>query len=254
MQRQPAPVDRVGDRAAEQAATITSGTSATSADQADGERGVRQLVDLERDRELRQLRAGERDASSRTTSAGSPAISRSGVVSATTPRTADAARLGRVLVRLRTRSSVAVTGGVTGRSRRQPLDGPAVRRRAVAQPVVQPVRPALPELDAVGHDADAAPVRGQRDVDPSGNRRRRARLQRARASRGRRPRSTAGWPRRRAGRRAAGSRSRPADSSAVTRSAAPSTRTWRSSGVPREDAARPAGSPRARGPCASRSW
>src|SRR6185437_15396497 len=43
------------------------------------------------------------------------------------------------------------------RLRRQPFDNPVAVGPAVAQPVVQPVRPGLPELDPVGHDQVPAP-------------------------------------------------------------------------------------------------
>src|SRR4051794_2512508 len=49
--------------------------------------------------------------------------------------------------------------------RREPLDDPLARAAApVAQPVVQAVRPALPELDRLWRDAGPAPVGWPRDV------------------------------------------------------------------------------------------
>ena len=53
--------------------------------------------------------------------------------------------------------------------RREPLHRPARRRTAVAQPVVQPAEPALPELDPLRHHAETAPVLRPRHV-PSPNR------------------------------------------------------------------------------------
>ena len=50
-----------------------------------------------------------------------------------------------------------------GRSRGEPLDDPRLARAPEAQPVVQPVGPALPELDGLGDQPQAAPVRGPRD-------------------------------------------------------------------------------------------
>src|SRR5436305_11772208 len=47
---------------------------------------------------------------------------------------------------------------------RQPYDDPAGLASLVDEPVVQAVAAALPELDPVGHDADAAPVRRARHV------------------------------------------------------------------------------------------
>ena len=50
------------------------------------------------------------------------------------------------------------------RSGREALDHPAVGRAAVAEPVVQAARAALPELDLLGHDPEAAPERGSGHV------------------------------------------------------------------------------------------
>ena len=82
------------------------------------------------------------------------------------------------------------------------------RLSAVAQPVVQAAAAALPELDGLRDHPQAAPVRRR------GHRARRRTAPPPRPVRpppppGRRAPATAGWPRRRAGSRAAGWRSRP---------------------------------------------
>src|SRR6476469_2506549 len=46
----------------------------------------------------------------------------------------------------------------------QPFDRPSVAGAGVAETVVQPARPALPELDRAGHDAIAAPKLRQWNV------------------------------------------------------------------------------------------
>src|SRR6202035_1378830 len=50
--------------------------------------------------------------------------------------------------------------------RRQPFDGPAAAGTPIAQPVMQPVLPGLPELDPVGHDQVPAPEVGHGDLGP----------------------------------------------------------------------------------------
>src|SRR5258707_7671506 len=55
--------------------------------------------------------------------------------------------------------------GVTRRaSRREPLDQPAAAVAAVPQPVVQPVRAALPELESLGSHPVPAPELRHRDL------------------------------------------------------------------------------------------
>src|SRR5688572_11864589 len=53
---------------------------------------------------------------------------------------------------------------LTWPSWREPLHPPALQLAAVEQPVVQPTRPALPELDRLGDDEVAAPLVGHRHV------------------------------------------------------------------------------------------
>src|ERR1019366_4700237 len=48
--------------------------------------------------------------------------------------------------------------------RRQALDAPGRALAAVAEPIVHPIRSALPKLDGVRNDAIAAPVCRSRDV------------------------------------------------------------------------------------------
>ena len=93
--------------------------------------------------------------------------------------------------------------------RRTMRQAPSRRRVAlVAKPVVHPVGSALPELDLLGLQAVAAPVRRARHLLAleAGGRRRRTGL---RARLGRRARSTGAMPRPPAGCPAAGWRSRP---------------------------------------------
>ena len=140
------------------------------------------------------------------------------------------------------------------RSRREPLDRPArglAHRCAIRDAVVQPRAAALPELERIGDDAIAAPVRRPRDR-VAGRRVARCDVgERApRAPRGPRSARFAATPTRRGARRAAGSRNtrrirrrRPAR---PCPRCAPAARAR-----PRRTAARRAHRARARGPCGS---
>ena len=104
---------------------------------------------------------------------------------------------------------------------------PAGVGAGVAEAVVEAAGPALPELDLVGHEAVAAPVRR------AGDRRRRTaprpRPSGARAPRGPRPVGSARTPRRPTGCRVAGLAKYASDSSSATCRTGPTTRTCRSS-------------------------